>query len=227
MAMVTIDQLSGSPQRVALNAAELLNILSNWHQEVEEIMVQVFDYLYFYGQDAEMYVKVQLVQADEKLTQSSRVDDYVLRILCALMSSHLRRGAIAKEVCITQLQQIFKILSEAGTAALVFHEAIKNLSNDDSNVRSRLAAYSPIIRIVRTFLFSDLIAAQLRQESWIIRARDSRGGYGLVPQLFEFGKISNPMRFLWHYSDDVRPSSVRSAWILNTLAFNTSYEIGA
>src|SRR5207244_12063886 len=60
--------------------------------------------------------------------------------------------------------------------------------------------------------------------------RASRGGYSLIPELFEFDKLSNPLRFLWHYSEDIKPSPVRSSWMLNTLdrkstRLNSSHQI--
>lgn len=222
LTVLQLDSLSTSRHEMTVNAEDMSNILRKWHQEIEEIMVHVFDYLYFYGQDAEMYVKVQLINADEKPIEN-RVRHYFLRVLCALMSSHLRRGAIAEEVCITQLQQIIKILSEDGALNMVFHRAGMNLS-DDHELKMNLIAYKPIIRIVRTFLYSEMIATQLRQEFELNGGKASRGGYSLIPELFEFDKLSNPLRFLWHYSEDIKPSAVRSSWMLNTLAFNSSYD---
>jgi hypothetical protein len=62
----------------------ILDLIGTRREEVEEIMVHVFDFLYFYGADPEVYVPAIWRSWDAIPSLHRRLPGYVLRTLCAV-----------------------------------------------------------------------------------------------------------------------------------------------
>jgi hypothetical protein len=87
-----IEMAEQSDKREApdqISDAYLIDVVRRWREEVEEIMVHTFDFLYFYGQQVDYYLNSIWRSWDTIPHLNSRVADYLLRTLCVAASRYL------------------------------------------------------------------------------------------------------------------------------------------
>lgn len=202
------------------NSDMLRTLLDHWHHAVEELIAHVFDFLYFYGQDTEKYVNGIWTSWGTIPNINSRVKDYVVRTLCAVLPPHLRRGQdgllVAREQVAGHLQGVRDRLgpNTYADSALVYIA-----SHWEDEIEPRINARLPVIKIVKSFLFSKRIATTVRSETEVSGGASEKEGYTLCQGVLETRQIRNPLRFLELYTRSREPSPGLSAWLLYTLAF--------
>lgn len=217
LAMHQVDQ-GNAP--VDTTARAMPAILNRWQREVEELMVHVFDFLYFYGGDPEKYVRGIWLSWSVIPNIGHRIPEYVLRSLCAVVSLHLRRGTEVETTARDQVRAALVGLQRDGHASQYVNEALGYLEDHWEDLRMRLFARRLLIRIVRKYLYSPTIAATLREESEIGGGAAGRDGYSLRVGEFDETPVANPLRFVETYTQAANPSVLHSMWMLTTLAFN-------
>ncbi|MGO9019191.1 MAG: hypothetical protein ACLQVJ_12675 [Syntrophobacteraceae bacterium] len=206
------------PRRI--ETEDLRSILDNWRHEIEEIFAHVFDFMYFYGRDAESYVKSIWMSWSVIPDVGNRIPEYIIRSLCALLVLHLRRGPESEVFAYEQLVRILEELHSSGHVAHCIAEALEYLKNHwEDEIRVRVFARKRLVRIVHTFIYSDGISADLRWETRIGGAATEREGYKKKFRYFDHVPIDNHLRFLDAYTRTVEPEFSDSLWMLYTLAF--------
>lgn len=196
--------------------------LDKWHHEVEETMVHVFDFLYFYAQDIELYVQGIWLSWSVIPNIKNRISEYLTRTICAVLSINLRRGSDSEDIAMTFVRKQLEDLTKSKTSKSSFiQETLDYLDKQwEDEIKPKVIARKPLVKIVRTFIFSKEIATILGYETRISKPTPKYKGYNLKPKQFAFNSIDNPIRFIKLYTNSIEPSSSVSFWMLYILAFN-------
>jgi hypothetical protein len=220
-AIVMMDNTaSGRTGAANVSKPGLRHLIQKWRQEVDEIMVHVFDYMYFYGRDTDQYVAGIWASWGTIPNVRSRVKEYVTRTVSAVLVHHLRRGCQAEEVARAQVQEALRKLASSGQGGRYVSEAIDYLQNEwESDIRGRVAARRQLVKIVASYLFSERIATAVRAEVEVSGGTGEREGYTLRVRELDAKAISNPLRFIEIYTVASEASAIESAWMLYILAF--------
>jgi hypothetical protein len=114
-------------------------------------------------------------------------------------------------------------LTRSGEGGQYIKQALSYMDNSWDLIHERLVARRGLIRIVRAFLYSDLIATRMRTDSQAGGGASQRQGYPM--KAFDFGPwpIENPLRFVDGYTTGANPAVSLSMWMLNMLAFNVRH----
>jgi hypothetical protein len=212
-------------KRFQLTNDTLIELLQQSFNEVEEILVHVFDYIYFYGMSPSKYIRGIWASWGTIPNINTRVHEYVTRTICAVLAGNLRRsipeeGISAEDISKEQVLNGLKELKEEGASGTYVSYAIDYIERSwDSEIREAVQTRRHLVKVVRTFLFSEQAAHSLRQEVSIRGKTGEKEGYGLKKGRLEESYIMNPLRFIEFYTDAKHPSSSDSAWIYYILAF--------
>jgi len=200
---------------------KLLGLLDHWHHEVEEILVHTFDFMYFYGRDTDKYVNGIWASWGTIPNVANRVPDYVVRTICAVLSSHLLKGKEAEETAKDQVLRALTSLKDSKIGGPYIKRAIQYIQEHwVDEIQPQVFARKPLVRITVGFLFSQSIATALRSEAAISGdATKNREGYTLKVDRFEFKQIRNPLRFVEFFTTSTTPSALTSMWMMYVLAF--------
>jgi hypothetical protein len=218
-----LDNVHGRKrQNRDIDADLLKKLIENWQREVEEVLVHVFDFLYFYGKDVTKYVNGIWASWGTIPNISTRIPDYVVRTISSVLTNHLRRpeGAeVARDLVVTTLSELQK--TDMGGD---YVETALNYIRDhwQDEIRERVLARKGLVKIAQTFLFSESIATSVRGEPEIRGGATEKEGYSLRMGHLELKIIRNPLRFLELYSVSSQPSSLESLWIYLVLAFGVA-----
>lgn len=198
----------------------LAAVLDRWHHEVEEIIVHVFDFLYFHGQDTERYVRGIWTTWGVIPNISNRVNEYVTRTLCAILVKHLRREN-AEDIARAEVLKVLEQLRSQNPGPYI-ELAYAFLSNDAHwpALRSAVTARKGLVKLVRGFLYWDKAVQDVRGDPTVSSDASERGGYRLRVHHLTKELVENPLRVVEEYTDSLKPSEVTSVWLLYALAFN-------
>jgi hypothetical protein len=215
------DRSSNSQPITQFNLKTLGNMLDRWHNEVEEIMVHVFDFLYCYGQDSHQYVRSIWLTWGVIPNIANRVHEYVVRTVCTVLVKHLRRTR-AEDTARDEVLEILNKLVEEEPSPYV--SAAYDLLRDDDRwskyLRSSITARKGLVKIVRGFLYWDEAAQDIRGDSTVTSAASDRSGYQFKVKQLTLDKAQNPLRLVQEYTDTLTPNELTSAWLLYMLYFN-------
>ena len=203
-----------------LQHEELKILLRRWQPYIEETMVHVFDFLYFYGRDVERYIRGIWASWGTIPNVSSRIEDYVVRSISAVLSHHWRRADDAEDLAKQEVTSALQKLQESKLGGRYVEEALQLLDKKwDSHIKRQVRARRQLVKIVSTYLFSEEIASNIRGESEISGGTKDTEGYPLHPGHIDERSIRNPLRFIEIYTKLAEPSIAHSVWMLYTLAF--------
>jgi hypothetical protein len=203
----------------AYNVDSFRILLDHYHHEVEELLVHVFDFLYFYGRDPEKYIRGIWLSWGTLPNVKSRVREYVIRTICATLAIHLNRTN-SEETARDQVKLVLEQLKGETANGSYISSALKYINDEwDNEIYPAVSARRGIVRIASTFLFSQSIATKVRGESSISTRAAEREGYTFRTGEIDLKAIQNPLRFLELYTDSGAPSASASAWIFYILAF--------
>jgi hypothetical protein len=198
----------------------LRRLLENWRQEVDETLVHAFDFTYFYGRDVDRYVRGIWMSWGTIPNVSTRVREYVVRTICAVMVKHVRKAANAEELAKESVLQCLRTLAASDHGGRYVDQAIRYIENDwKGKIRPIVRARWNLIKIVEWFMFSSKIATVLRGEPEISGDAPDKEGYTLRPCSLEFKTIRNPLRFLELYTEAKPPLAAEALWMYLVLAF--------
>lgn len=219
--IITMENNYSAKYRDNFEMEDLQRILDNWYHHIEELMVHIFDFLYFYRGNYENYIKSIWLSWSVIPNISNRVPEYVERSLCAILALHLRRGELAEEIAAEQLKNTFIKLKEEEPHLPYIQSALDYLEKQWENViKGRLLSRKGIVAIVRAFLFSETARAGLFEEHKLKGDKSQTEGYDKVIGRFDNRLIDNPLRFLDIYTSDRPASPSDSLWLLSTITFN-------
>jgi hypothetical protein len=193
--------------------------IEKYRGEAEEIMVHVFDFLYFYGQNEEKYTQSIWLSWSVIPNLSERIPEYVMRTLCALLVLHLRREN-PEQHAVKSAQKLLKALKDSDgdnphlQAAQDFLEKTKL-----EDLTLRLAARKPLVKLVLAFCYSEKIAARVRGESIVGGGHEGTGGYADKPGVLNRTPIGNPLNFVAHFTKGHSLSERVSFWLLYSIAY--------
>lgn len=203
-----------------LTADDLAEILETWHREVEELLVHAFDFMYFYRMKPEEYIRTIWISWGTIPNINNRVPEYVVRTITTMLLLHSRR-ANAEYYAKEYVRKCLLTLKGKGHKSEYINRAIEYIQShwDDEIIKS-VKARRDIVRIARTFLYSENISADLWREPNVKgRAPRKREGYALIPRSLTLKGIRNPLRFIELYGGSMTPSPLISAWMFYVLAF--------
>jgi hypothetical protein len=221
LTIISIDDVSvNRTEGLEIDSETLATLLEHWYREVQEILVHVFDFLYFYGGDIDKYIKGIWISWGTIPNINNRVSEYVVRTICTALVNHLQREQ-AEEISRDQVVRCLEDFDKEGIGGPYVNRALEYISQHwIDEIMPRVLARKDLVKIVRGFLFSEKIATQVRKETNLKGGEPSeKGGYSLVPGYLELSEILNPFHFLELYTKSKKPSVIESAWMLNVLAF--------
>jgi len=199
----------------------LREVLETWHREVEEILVHIFDFLYFYGGDANKYLTGIWLSWGTIPHINRRVREYVIRSVCAVLAKHLKRCGEAENQAREETLDVLSSLPESNDTGSYLNFAVGLLKeNWTEDIEYQVLARKGLVKIASSFLFSPTIAYRVRKETELVGGTEKeREGYSLKPNVIEMQKILNPLHFLELFTKSKRPSEAESAWMFYVLAF--------
>lgn len=195
------------------------DVLERKRHDIDETMVHVFDFLYFYGKDVDKYVPGIWASWGVIPNVSTRVREYVVRTICAVLSRHLKRNKgedFAKE----EVKKSLMKLKESKLGGRYIQEALDLIdSRWDTELFYLVRARRQLVKIVTSFIFSKQIATDIRSELKISGGAGRKKGYTLKQGVLELKPIDNPIMFIESFANSAQPSATISAWIFYVLAF--------
>jgi len=196
-------------------------VLDEVHHDIEELMAHVFDFLYFYGEEVEPYVAGIWLSWSVIPNIANRVPEYVLRTLCAVVASHLRRGDVGMDAARVSVLDALRSLEARGGGPYVT-SAVSYLEERWDEIQPMLVVRTAVVRLVRAFIYSAELATELRAERTTPAARRTPGRRGYTFKTLEISEIrfENPLQFIRKFTTDLEPDAAKAAWMLYCLAFN-------
>jgi hypothetical protein len=217
--IIKIDQAhSQREEALELDSESFVDLLQNWNRDVEEIFVHVFDFLYFYGNDAERYIRGIWSSWGTIPNINARIPDYVVRTISAMLTNHLRRPGgegTARDLVVRTLSEMQK----SGAGGTYIQIALDYIEHHWKEIKERVLARKGLVKIAKTFFFSESVATSVRREPEISGGASDREGYTLKVGHLDLRAIGNPLRFLELYSMAAQPSAIESLWIYHVLTF--------
>jgi hypothetical protein len=198
--------------RTAATEKDIVDLMGTRREEVEEIMVHVFDFLYFYGADPEVYVPAIWRSWDAIPSLRRRLPGYVLRTLCAVYAKFWSSPSATQDAVAAVKAGMDKVAKTDKTNAYI-QDALDYLARETDELKMRLWRLKTLIGIVRTFLQSPVIVQSVRGQS--TKVDSSRASS------FNGTPIENPLRFIESHTS-AQSSVQKSLWMLARLAFDTS-----
>lgn len=216
------ETLTPGKQEISANPTEFRRRIEKFRGEAEEIMVHVFDFLYFFGQNEKKYVQSIWLSWSVIPNLSERIPEYVMRTLCALLVTHLRRDNPEKNAFESAKRLLTELADENDTNPHL-RAAVKYLNDSqEQSIIFKLLARKTLVKIVVAFCYSERVASQLRGEAYIEGGHESTGGYPDKAGLFGETTIQNPLHFVASYTKGAALSERTSFWMLYSIAFRCS-----
>ena len=215
-ALVAMDL--GPTQDLRITRSALSDRIRLRTPHFNEILTHVFDFLYFYRKDPAKFVRSLWASWAVIPNIQSRVPDYVVRSLCALMANHLRRENGLDVACEQLRNQLVQVRSEFPSAAYI-GDALATLQDDLEHLKYKVAQRLPIVRFVRNVLYSANPDRDLIQDP--LAGMAESGGYNIAALEFDERVVSSPLAFVEFFSNEAQGDGAKSAWILHKLAFSS------
>lgn len=187
----------------------ILDLIGTRREEVEEIMVHVFDFIYFYGEEPESYVPGIWRSWDAIPSLHRRLPAYVLRTLCAVHSKFwLHAKSTQESIAAVTAGMEFVAKNDRDNAYIM--DALDYLRHNKETLQKEMRRRRVLTGIVRTFLQSPIIRQSVR------------GQAEKKPSLeFDGSPVENPLRFVEAHTSSTNFSALKSFIILCRLAFDT------
>ncbi|MFC2132275.1 hypothetical protein ACFLRG_00605 [Bacteroidota bacterium] len=197
------------------------DIIQRWYPEIEEIMAHIFDFLYFYGADDQKYIKGIWNSWSVIPNISTRIPGYVSRTLCTIYSMNLRKGINGYILSASLFKNTLKSIRKEKKNGQYIDEALKYLKDENEEVKQKILSRTNIIRIVKTFIYSEQFSSDAFGEKWItLKKKPVEQLYAHKMNFFDKQPITNPLLFLNQFSNSKSPSIAEALWLFNNLAFN-------
>jgi hypothetical protein len=190
----------------------LVDLMGVRREEIEEIMVHVFDFIYFYGADPKRYVPAIWRSWDAIPSLHRRLPAYLLRTLCAVLAKTWASPTAAQEAADAVASGLEDILRTDKNTAFI-QDAMDYLKRERKNLLGSLRRRRILVGVVRTFLQSPEIVQEVRGQSVKVDKQEEL--------TFDATPIENPLRFIEAHTSS-QASVEKSFWLLSRLAFDTA-----
>jgi len=190
----------------------LADVITARSEEVEEIMVHVFDFIYFYGADPKAYVPSIWRSWDAIPRLHRRLPGYVLRTLCGVYPAFWN-SASATQDSVAAVTAGMESVEKSDKDNAYIRAGLTYLRKEKETLQQRLWLRKILIGIVRTFLQSPPLVQSVFGQS---TKRDE----GTIFR-FESTPIENPLRFIETHTSSKFNGAI-SAWMLSKLAFDAA-----
>lgn len=223
LAMIGLHNTEVNPiaqkEKRPVTAGDLAIVIDSWHKEVEEIIVHVFDYSFFFD-SIEDYVSSIWLSWGVIPNISNRIPEYILRTLCVALTNHFRREN-SLDCARDDVRRILSTLHDTGKGGLYVEEALHLLDDCwEDKLKVHLDHRRRLVKFSRGFLCWGGAASSLRKEKWVTGGKGDRHGYPHKRREISENLLSNPLRFAKEFTDGVTPNASESLWLLLTAAFN-------
>lgn len=208
---------------------------------IEELLVHIFDFYHFYGQDTENYCSFVWLSWAVQPSIEEKFEEYVIRTLVALSVKYTGRENW-KDLAISDFQSV--LAQEPLLSRLEIREEVETLLCNEEQLEE-IREYLDIAEhlLVLFHMFFKLNSLQVdaseelysnpenrtvkrngRKERRYYHYRFSAGSFVSESPSIGRPRFSNPLLFLRDYSREEKPSAAQSAWLLHMLAFNVDWE---
>lgn len=182
--------------------------------QVNEALTHILDYQFFYHQDEVRYIKSIWSSWDVIPNIKERLQGYLIRSACALLSERLSHAESLKTT-LDRLEELLSDLKNEMVKATYLDDALRILRDDRPTLERKIRNRELLVRIAKTFLTNQPIGARLAREY-----QEPGGVYsGLEWLRFDYQQIWNPTRFLGHFCRDRRGEEARALWLMAKIAF--------
>ncbi len=211
---------------------------------IEELLVHIFDFYHFYGSDTETYCTFVWLSWAVLPSIEEKFEDYVVRTLVALGVKYLGRDDW-KELAISDFLSVLS--QEPLKSRLHIQPDIVALLND-TDQRFEILQYldmsEPLVVLFHVYFKSDVLSLGASEDLYsnpenrtVTRnGRKEKRYYHYRFPVDAFAsenpsvgrpRFTNPLLFLRDYSREELPNAAQSAWLLHMLAFNLDWERAA
>jgi hypothetical protein len=197
---------------------DLPEVVSNHYQDVSELLAHLFDFIYFYDQNKEAYIRSIWSSWDVIPNIKSRIPNYIVRSLFALQFSNLSiKDSI--DVSLAQLRNELVELKDGIKDQQYIEHAIELLETEEQKFRERLGNRLLLVKFAKVAMYStEAIRAFLAKPP--SSSRERKRAAALRSQVFEANRpVQNALSFIAETSKHEDPSMAKSLWVLTQLAF--------
>ena len=194
--------------------------------EVTELLVHIFDFMYFYGSNHESYVEGIWETWSTIPNISSRLSEYVVRTACALAVRHLPRPHPEVEA-VKQLKGLLHGIFARNPDNEYVKEAIFHIHLPGDPATERQVAVTTdllvlqriqLVQLVHAYLFSPSLATRLQVDSMSKGGESAHGGYPMRERQIAPDIFSNPLNYVREFTRFATASGVESAILWQELA---------
>lgn len=209
------ENLSSEERKPSVVEPEtVLPLIQRYRDEMSELVTHLLDFQYFYGRDAQLYMTSLWESWDVIPNIQSRIDEYLIRTLVAVLSANQHVGSPVLATYEIVLKQLAALASRAvgGQYIALAHERLKSAP---ALFQERMQRRIHIVKLVLAFFYDPSTAANIARET-----PSAGGDYSTFRgEELDSQQIRNPLKFLAKFSSDQQPNTRKSLWILHKLAF--------
>jgi hypothetical protein len=206
----------GKPDQIELPDDAPKQLIRKHYHTASELLAHIFDFVHFFQQDPTSYVNSVWSSWDVIPNIESRIDEYVVRSLCALHYSNLTVNngpAVSLDILLNKLQGLTISRDQYVTPA------IKALKERRNHFLQALAVRVPLIKLARAVMYSPEVAGIFAQTRPVSRSAAKVMGY--KAKVFTKNRpVDNPIRFILDHCLDRTADPAKSLWVLTQLAFS-------
>ena len=209
-------------------------------EDLEELLVHIFDFYHFYGEDTENYCSFVWLSWAVQPSIEGKLLDYIVRTLVALGVKHTGREDW-KELAISDFKAVLQ--QEPLGSRLRIRTDVEELLEDPQRLEEikelldiaesllvlfhMFFKYDPLQTASASELFSNpttkTVTRSGRKEKRYYHYRHSNDTFVSEKPSIGRPRFSNPLVFLRDYSREEKPNAAQSAWLLHMLAFNVDF----
>jgi hypothetical protein len=209
---IEVEENDTYPDDASIDFEQFIDILTERQRKIEELITHIFDFVYFYHQNIEIYLKELWITWSVIPKIKTRIPDYIIRSICAISFKflYIEEYHDLYEICKNQFLETLETLKKEKKKYQYIDFAIKYISDNSDEIKNKFLSRLPLIKIFKTFLYSDTVITNVYKEkygekSWKNNHRISE---------FNDYKISNPIKFIKKYSQSKSSKLTNSLWIL-------------
>jgi hypothetical protein len=184
--------------------------------EVEELLVHMFDYQYFYGGKIESYVKGIWLSWTTVPDLPKHLDEYFIRTACVISLGLIGDGGEWASAAIKKLREYLGQIHLPDITDEVIRKAAETLLADHERIEGKLRHRATIIRLAKAFLHASSLEARIMRDG--ATPSTATGSFDKNPWGLDLGTVTNPIRYVEDHSARQYSDSSESIGIWFSLA---------
>lgn len=236
----TISELTGNIKGNRENETEsgrylpkstLIEGLNSWHHQIDEIMVHILDYNYFYRGRTDIYIKGIWTTWLTIPVTLSRIDEYLLRSICAISSGKDGTRTDRFHWSYNTLQSELTNLLETGYIPKELLEQVLVVLTNNATKVDLLHKHSYLCKLIDV-TYEYLLSTDIINDIFVDDLANQQPGlmeysYEVSPGDYEQMRIQSPIMFLLSYARDAINNPERilnnsqtefnSVWLMSVL----------